>query len=472
MKNNTINRRQFLYNLGEGALIAILGGSLNHCSRKGKRPNFIFLLTDDQRWDTLGVMGNSIVKTPNMDQLARQGIMFSNAYVTTAICCTSRASIFLGQYARRHGINDFSTDFSPQQLELTYDMQLKKAGYQVGFIGKYGVGTNLPAERYDYWKGIGGQPIYEHLDENGQYKHLTQILGEQSIEFLNNCSPDKPFCLSVSFKAPHVQDNDPRQFIYDPIYKDLYQNVTIPVPVTADDRYFYEKFPAFFTDNNEARRRWHIRFSTPQKYQESVKGYYRLITGVDKVIGDIRKELEKLGQDQHTIILLSGDNGFYLGEHGLAGKWYGHEESIRVPLIVYDPFLPEQSKGKIRSEKVLNIDIAPTILDLAGLPVAQSIQGTSLKPLLEGKSVIWRNEFFYEHLFHRAAPNPVIPKSEGVVSERFKYLRYFEQDPVFEELYDLKNDPHEINNLVTDANYFDVLSQFRKKCDHYSTSLL
>ena len=203
----------------------------------------------------------------------------------------------------------------------------------------------MPADKFDVWHGIGGQPKYEHTDEQGNYKHLTQIMGEQSIEFLRGCSDDQPFCLSVSFKAPHVQDGDPRQFIYDPVYKDLYKDAVIPVPKTADPRYF-ESFPEFFRNDNEARRRWEIRFSTPEKYQESVKGYYRLITGVDVVTGRIRDELERLGLADNTVVMLLGDNGFYLGEHGIAGKWYGHEESIRVPLVIYDPRLPEDRRGQ------------------------------------------------------------------------------------------------------------------------------
>ena len=241
-----MNRRSFLCKTTAGLGACTLASSLYHsCSKANKRPNIIFLLTDDQRWDAMGAMGNKIIKTPNMDRLAREGTLFTNAFVTTAICCTSRASIFTGQWARRHGIHDFSTDFSSEQRAITYYQQLRQAGYRTGFIGKYGVGKNLPSMDFDYWNGIPGQPKYEHTDENGQYKHLTQIMGEQSIEFLQDCSKDQPFCLSVSFKAPHVQDSDPRQFLYDPAYKDLYKDVEIPLPKTADPK-FWQTFPDFF----------------------------------------------------------------------------------------------------------------------------------------------------------------------------------------------------------------------------------
>ncbi len=455
-----VNRRKFLRSVGMGALLYSVGISCIVRKVKTQYPNIIFLLTDDQRWDTLGCMGNKIIKTPNMDALAQDGVLFKNAFVTTSICCVSRANIFLGQYARRHHINDFQTNFTPTQLSHTYPMVLKKNGYRIGFIGKYGVGDKLPADQYDYWKGIPGQPVYEQKDENGHPKHLTKIIGEQALEFLSGAKQEKPFCLSISFKAPHVQDGDPRQFIYDPAFKDEYKNVAIPVPETADPKY-YESFPAFFKAKNEGRRRWEIRFSTPEKYQESVKSYYRLISGVDVVVGKIRDALAKQKLDKNTVIILLGDNGFYLGEHGLAGKWFGHEESIRVPLIVYDPRLPSRLRGQKRTEMALNIDIAPTILSLAGVQIPQSMQGRDLMTLIKGNAHNWRHDFLYEHLFQ----HPAIPKSEGVVGERFKYLRYIDQNPVYEELYDLKNDPHEENNLALKKEYDPILKKMRERCD-------
>lgn len=466
LMQSRVSRRDFIRHslaTGFGAVAAAQGLGAHREETPAQRPNIIFLLTDDQRWDTLGVSGNTIVQTPNLDALASDGVLFQNAFVTTAICCTSRASIFLGQWARRHAIHDFSTPFNQEQLELTYHHRLRNAGYRTGFIGKYGVGNKLPAEDFDYWKGIPGQPTYELTDEQGNYKHLTQLMGEQAIEFLEGCRDDQPFCLSISFKAPHVQDNDPRQFIYNPIYKDIFKDIEIPVPKTADPRY-WESFPEFFKADNEARRRWEIRFSTPEKYQESVKGYYRLIYGVDVVIGKIREALIRKGFAGNTVILFSSDNGFYLGEHGLAGKWYGHEESIRVPLIYFDPRLPASLQNQKLEAMALNVDIAPTILDLAGLEVPEAMQGKSLRSLVHGETTEWRDEFFYEHLFD----HPRIPKSEGIVTKRFKYLRYFEQDPVYEELYDLTNDPLEERNLAARDEYHPVLIELREKTDRYS----
>ncbi len=394
-----------------------------------------------------------------MDALAANGVRFTNAFVTTSICASSRASIFTGQWTRRHGIIDFITHFSEEALAQTYPMLLSQAGYRIGFIGKYGVGTkkDLPIDKYDYWKGFAGQGRYEHKDENGNYKHLTRIMGEQAIEFLNGCSQDRPFCLSISFKAPHVQDKDPRQFIYDRAYENLYSEVTITTPETANSFYF-DALPEFLR-TSEARRRWSIRFPDPKKFQESVKSYYRLITGVDVVIGKIRDRLKQLNYDNNTVIILTGDNGFYLGEYGLAGKWFPHELSIRVPFLVYDPRAPRKLRGLVLDQMALNVDIAPTILELANLSVPQQMQGRSLMPLLKGKKPKWRTEFFYEHPFE----HKTIARSEALRTQRFKYARYIDYN--YEELYDLKNDPAESINLAKDEKYQRALASLRKRCN-------
>ncbi|MDT8301449.1 MAG: sulfatase [Sedimentisphaerales bacterium] len=463
MKN--LNRRDFLSLAAGGSVVAAM--SLTGCNQNlaegrtnsKRQPNIIMLVTDDHRADAIGCAGNPIIHTPNMDDLAANGVRFTNAFVTTSICCSSRASIFTGQWTRRHGIINFNTHFSEEALAETYPMLLSQAGYQIGFIGKYGVGPkkDLPIDKYDYWKGFPGQGKYENKDENGNYKHLTQIMGEQATEFLQNCSQDRPFCLSVSFKAPHVQDSDPRQFIYDRAYSDLYKDDIIPTPETAHPRYF-DALPEFLR-NSEARRRWDIRFPNNEKFQESVRSYYRLITGVDVVIGKIRDRLKQLGLDDNTVIILLGDNGFYLGDYGLAGKWFPHELSIRVPLLVYDPRADSKHRGLTLDQMALNVDIAPTIMELAHLKAPQQMQGRSLVPLLKGRKPRWRTEFFYEHPF----VHKTIAKSEALRTKRYKYARYIDYD--YEELFDLQNDPAETINLAKDEKYQKTLTSLRRRCD-------
>lgn len=424
----------------------------------GRPPNFVLLVTDDQRGDALGAMGNPIIQTPHLDRLCREGVTFVNNFVTTSICMVSRASMFLGQYLSTHGINEFNEQLTPEAFRRSYPGLFRAAGYRMGFIGKWGLDRKpLPEGQFDYWRGFAGQGSYFPEGPNGP--HATALMGRQAVECLRQFADRQPFFLQVSFKAPHVQDEDPRQFLYDPADAALYRDVTIPPPRTADTR-FLSALP-IEVHRSEGRRRWAIRFSTPELYQESVRSYYRLITGVDRVVGHIRRTLAELGLDRDTVIVFTSDNGFYLGEHGLAGKWLMHEPSIRTPMIIYDPRLPEKARGLRRPEIALNIDLAPTLLALAGLEIPRSVQGRSLVPLLDPEArPRWRKDFFYEHTF---TARGWIPRVEGVRGERWKYTRYLDTDPLFEELYDLETDPHEERNRARDPSCRAVLEQMRAR---------
>ncbi|WP_299665960.1 sulfatase [uncultured Polaribacter sp.] len=439
------------------SLIFCLGCKNETIVKEESKPNIIFLLTDDQRWDALGIAGNTIIKTPNLDHLASQGQFYTNAYVTTSICMVSRASILSGQYQSRHGINGFHTSFTKEAFDNTYPMILRKNGYRTGFIGKFGVGNpkNQPKKSFDYWEGTPlHQPNYENKDANGNFIHYTDLVSQKIDTFLHKTN-QQPFCLSVSFKSPHSQDGDDRQFIPNPKYSNLYKDDSIPQPKTADPKY-WQSFPNFFrTDENIARARWKLRFETPEKYQESVKNYYRLITGVDDAVEKLRKTLKSKNLDKNTIIIFMGDNGFYLGEHGLAGKWFGHEESIRVPLIIYDPRNPSEIH---KTDKIgLNIDIAPTILGFAGIKQPTVMQGINLLDFDTEKNNK-REDFFYGHTF---LGSPKLPKIEGVVSTTTKYMKFIESG--YEELYDLTNDPNETKNLAKDATYKNLLEKQRNR---------
>ena len=430
------SRRDFIRGMSAAALAE------PGCSVETERPpNILFLLTDDQRADALGCAGNPIIQTPNVDRLAEQGVLFENSFVTTSICAVSRASFFTGQYARTHGIHGFGTSLTAEQHAASYPALLRAAGYRTGFIGKYGVGRTLPKESFDFFEGFSGQGRYFREIE-GRRVHLTKVMGVQALDFLDGCSDETPFCLSVSFKSPHVQDREPPYFLNDPAYDHLYEDLTIP-PAAKSDPDIHAALPAFLRGDYEGRIRWERRFGTEERYQESVKRYYRLISGVDTQVGRIMDKLRERGWDDNTVVIYTADNGFFLGEWGWAGKWLTHEESIRTPLIIRDP-RRKHTAGARRAETALNIDIAPTILEMAGLNVPVSMQGRSLAPLLQGHSPEWRTEWFYEHLFeHRT-----IPKTEAVRGARWKYTRYLETDPAFEELYDLEADPDEFVNLA------------------------
>ncbi len=417
-------------------------------------PNIVFLLADDLRWDALGCTGSPVARTPHLDALAARGVNFRNHFVTTSICCVSRASILSGQYARRHGINDFQTAFTPAAFAQTYPALLRAAGYRTGFIGKYGVGTVMPEKEFDDWRGFPGQGRYF---EKGDPGHLTAKMGDQALEFLRGCDAARPYCLSVSFKAPHAQDGAPREFPPDPRDESLYADVTVPVPRTADPR-FFAGLPKFVQES-EGRRRWKNRFDTPQRFQQTARDYFRLVTGLDREVGRIVAALRERGLADSTLIVFTSDNGFFLGERGMADKWLMYEPSIRVPLIVYDPRLPERDRGRTVEALTLNIDLAPTLLDSAGVTVPAAVQGRSLLPLVLGERPAWRSDFFYEH---HTLPK-IIPPSEGVRTERWKYLRWLAAEPAVEELYDLRADPQEEHNLVSVPEHRDMLDRLRRR---------
>lgn len=447
-----LSRRSFLASCTAPAFLA------SHAmGQKADRPNIVFLLADDHRADALGCMGNRIIQTPHLDALSARGARFENAFVTTAICVVSRASIFTGLYARNHGILRFQDSFTDDQFSRSYPALLKQAGYRSGFVGKWGLdGGKMPTQSFDYFRGFQGQGNY--FPQNGHKgRHLTDTMGDQVLEFLDGCTSAQPFHLSVSFKAPHVQDQDPLQFLSDPKYERLYRDVEIPMPETASPQYI-SQLP-LSVQGSEARRRWAVRFSTPELYQRSVKNYYRLITGIDEQVGRLVDALRLRGVAENTVIVYLGDNGFYLAEHGLAGKWFMHEESIRVPLLIADPRTTNAHKGVTVQQQALNIDIAPTLLAFAGIDEPAAVQGRSLVPLTRGQAPRWRQDWFYEHNFE----HEWIPKSEGVRTTQWKYIDYHEESPRFEELYHLQADPKEKRNLALDAASAPRLKQMRDR---------
>lgn len=432
----------------------------------GSPPSIVVIVTDDQRWDMLGEAGNAIIQTPNMDRIAREGVHFENHFVTTSLCAPSRTSIFTGLYASCHGTHGFATSMSEELHSRSYPVRLREAGYRTGFVGKYGVGRTLPTDRFDYFEGFTGQGQYLH-DVDGTERHLTRMIGDQALDFLATCNSRQPFCLSVSFKAPHVQDRVPPFFINDPEYDSLYADAEIPAFRKLDPRH-YDALPEFLRDGYEGRIRQQRRFPTPETWQEAMKRYYRLITGVDVQIGRLLDSLDESGLGDNTVIIFTSDNGFFLGERGWAGKYFIHEESIRAPLIIRDPRNPRRM-GQWRPEMTLNIDIAPTILDLANLEIDPSTNGRSLVPLLDGESPMWRTDWYYEFLWQREGIP--IPRTEGVRTTRWKYNLYLDGQPGYEELYDLEADPEEMTNLAVSPDHANRLQELRHRHEAWRGAL-
>ncbi len=408
--------------------------------------NILFLLADDLRWNSLGCMGNRIVLTPNIDNLARNGVRFTNACVTTSISMVSRATILTGQYMSRHGIREFGVPIPEEAFSKTYPAILRQAGYWSGFVGKYGVGA-IREKDFDFSREY--ERVHWFPLANGDSIHVTRRNLRDALEFLHERPADKPFILSVSFFATHAQDNHPDQYRYQPESEKYYRDDTIPVPETASDN-FFSALPWFLaTDENEGRIRWHWRFDTPDKYQKYMKAYFRMLTELDNAVGDIVAELKKQGVYDNTLIIFMGDNGYFHGEHGLADKWYPYEESVRVPMIIHDPRIRLTRRPVVNERFVLNIDIAPTILAAAGLPVPEGMQGRNISGLyLERKPVEWRKDFYYEHPF--VTNERRIPSSEAVITHEDKYI--FWPNYNYEEYFNLQKDPYEKRNAVNDPD--------------------
>jgi arylsulfatase A-like enzyme len=424
------------------------------------KPNIIFILTDDQRFDALHYAGNKIIQTPEMDKLAETGAYFSQAISTTPICAASRASILSGLYERTHKYTFQTGDIRSEFMAESYPLMLKNAGYFTGFFGKLGVNFSEKDKLFD---------IIDDYDRNGQFSdrrgyfykklgedtvHLTRYTGQQALDFIDNAPGGKPFCLSLSFSAPHAHDNAPDQYFWTPETDNLFQDMEMPAPELADDKYF-NTLPLPVREGFN-RLRWTWRFETPEKYQHSVKGYYRMIKGVDLEIAKIREKLKEKGLDKNTVIIFMGDNGYFLGERQLAGKWLMYDNSIRVPLIIYDPRANKHLDSDVLA---LNIDVPATILDLAGVEQPKSWHGKSLMPIVSGKKKsLDRDTILIEHLWEFEN----IPPSEGVRTTEWKYMRYI-NDKSSEELYYLKRDPKEIDNLAGKPEYQKVLQEFRRK---------
>jgi arylsulfatase A-like enzyme len=432
------------------------------------RPNFLLLYADDQRNHTLGCAGHPIVKTPNIDRLAKNGVRFENAYVTTSTCWVGRASLFTGCYERKHLYKVFSGVLNSDLCNSSYFAVLKRAGYRTGHLGKehVAISPKSASAMWDVRRRIGRSPFFKDQPD-GTKRHETQILGDWGISFLNEQPKDKPFCLQISFNATHAEDNDRRpgigHFPWPKVKDGMYEDQTMPLP-PLNDPAIHEAQPDFLKKSLN-RQRYFWRWDTPEKYQTNMRAYFRMISGIDHVVGRLVAELKKQGLAENTVIIYTADNGYYLGDRGFAGKWTHYQESLRVPLIVYDPRLPNTQRGEVIPEMALNSDLASTMIELAGLPIPQAHTGRSLSPLIRGKQVTdWRKDFLCEFL---AVPQ-TIPLWEGVHGENATYARYFvdgPNEPPYEFLHDLKKDPQQITNLASENGAKPLLKRMRNRCD-------
>ncbi|MBT3377552.1 MAG: sulfatase-like hydrolase/transferase [Lentisphaerae bacterium] len=477
-RSQRLGRREFITRSGAAGMALVVGAPATILAQHDERqkPNIIFLFADDMRWDAMGCMGNRVIRTPNLDRLANDGVLFENAFVTTSICAPNRACVLAGQHQRTTGIRDFAKPFTAEALDQTYPVLLRRAGYRTGFMGKWGVGASglkaleLPASRFDYWRGFVGQGQFFH-EVDGKRLHLTtDVVPRQTREFLDGCSAEQPFCLSISFKAPHGPWSD-----FDPKLSDLYTGGDRPPLSPTFTKKAFDTLPEFLRTSLNGLsgpatdERWGL-LRNPEKVTELAAQYYRLITGIDIAVSKIVAELRSRNLDRNTVIILTSDNGHFLCEQGLVGKWLMYEPSIRVPLLVYDPRLPAKLRGRRRREMALTIDMAPTMLAIGGVTIPKAMQGRDLGPLIRGERVEWRKEWFYEHTFTLAPPR-TIAKTQGVRTERWKYVRYLGTNPNYEQLFDLKNDPDELANMAEDREHQAVLERLRARLEWYRKAL-
>jgi arylsulfatase A-like enzyme len=297
---------------------------------------------------------------------------------------------------------------------------------------------------------------------DGRRIHVTEKNARDAIDFLKTRPEDKPFVLTVGFFAPHAEDNAPDQYLPQDWSAAAYAGVTIPPPMRGDPKYLAALPPFLSKETNEGRVRYRWRFDTPERYQAYMTRYYRLITEVDDAIGRIVDELRAQGVYDHTLILFISDNGYFQADRGLADKWYPYEESQRVPLVVRDPRLPPGRRGTTRDEFALNLDIAPTIVAAAGLPVPSVMQGRDLGALyLAAPPPAWREEFFYEH--PTITSRDRIPSSQGVIRRDWKYIEWPEFS--FVQLFDLQRDPGEVINLAGQRAHAARQAELRQRLD-------
>lgn len=439
------------------------------------RPNILFILADDMRNDSMGCAGHPIIQTPVLDRLAEEGVRFENAFVTTAICMASRACLFTGMTETGHGYTGGRGGTKNPVLEIDVDTSfptlLKNAGYKTGFYGKQHVsfqeGKTALDRMFDDYEVIHRNPYFKKQPD-GSLRHTAELIGDRSVDFLNKQNGKEPFLLYMSFNIGHAEDSDKRpgvgHFPWPKAVDGMYDDIQPDDPRLSDPKYF-DVLPEFMRESMN-RDRWYWRWDTPEKYTINMRAYFRMMTGMDRVIGRVMETLEKQGLADNTVVIFTGDNGYYMGDRGFAGKWSHFEQSLRVPMIIHDPRSLKRKRGRVVEPMSLGIDLTYTMLEFAGLDVPEKYQGRSLVPVLEDKKLVdWREDFYCEHHME----NPTIPKWRGVRGIRYTYAGYYEQDPPFEFLYDLEMDPDQYQNLATNPEYANILKQMRSRCEELTS---
>jgi N-acetylglucosamine-6-sulfatase len=446
-----------------------------------RRPNVLFVLCDDLRWDALGYAGNPHVKTPNIDRLAREGVAFKNMFCTTSLCSPSRASILSGLYAHKHGVQDNFTEY-PTSFK-SFPMVLQSTGYDTAYFGKWHMGENndQPRPGFNYFATHKGQGKYFDTEWNlngaggkvipGYYTHIVTDL---AMDWLRRDHGGKPWCLMIGHKAPHSF------YFPEPKYSNTFDKVWIPYPESA---FHLEDKPAWLKDRLYT---WHgiygplfeWRKQFPDDRPEAVRdfanmtrAYWGTILSVDDSVGKLVAELKRRGELDNTLIVFMGDNGLLNGEHGMVDKRTMHEASIRIPLAIRFPALtgaPASGPapgGKVIDQQVLTMDVAPSILELCAAPALKNIDGKSFVKLVRHGDSSWRKAWLYHYNYEKQFP--YTPNVRGVRTDEWKYIHYPHGDGRPDrhqaELYNMEFDPLERQNLIAHPKYAGVVKQMQNE---------
>jgi arylsulfatase A-like enzyme len=436
------------------------------------RPNIVFLMADDQNTLSMGCYGNDEVQTPNLDRLASRGMVFDNHYDTTAICMASRATVLTGMYEYKHGCNFGHGDMLTETWRKSYPVLLREAGYLTAFAGKFGLDLKatpegrrigMPEDEFDRWGGSSGQTSYKTKNNKSmaayaeEYPHSTLSYGAFGRDFIRDAAQSgKPFCLSISFKAPH------RPTTPDPQFDHVYAGKSFTKPAN-----FGREHGKHFSGQSKQDRQWprFYEWGYADNYDNVMATYYQQVYGIDVAVGMIMEALEESGAAGNTVVIYTSDNGFFCGSHGYGSKVLPYQESVRVPTIILDPRHSNSGKQLRSSALTGSIDFAPTMLRLAGVPVPANMDGANLMDLYDDPEAAIHESLALMNLWGKA-PTHVL----SVLTKDTKYIYWSYAAEGFEpaeELYDLSGDPLELVNEAGNAAYCRVLARMRATYDEY-----
>jgi arylsulfatase A-like enzyme len=463
-----LSRRQTLSLLGSALLAGVAPRVAGAQDEDRKRPNIIYIMTDDHAAHALSCYGSKINTTPSLDRLAAEGMLFKNAFVTNALCGPSRATLLTGLYSHKNGFRDNTPNTRFDSSQITFPKLLRQAGYQTAVIGKWHL--NSDPVGFDHWSVLIGQgryidPVFVEMGQRKVEKgYVTDVITDKSIEWIRQRDASKPFCLLYHHKAPH------REWTPDAKHAKLYEDKDLPVPRTFNDDYANRATPArdqqMTVDKHltptdlkqqppegltgQALKEW--------KYQRYIKDYVRCVASVDDNVGRLLNFLDESGLSDDTIVIYTSDNGFFLGDHGWYDKRFMYEHSLRVPLLVRFP--KAVRPGTTTDAMAINCDFAPTFLDYAGVRIPPDMQGRSLRPVLEGNTPPdWRKSVYY-HYYEFPQPHHVHPHY-GVRTQTHKLIHYYTLNEW--ELFDLAQDPDELKNVYDDPGYQTVREDLRRE---------